>query len=156
MEYPKLEAGAAVPEFELQNQDGKTFRSSDLKGKKTILYFFPAAGSPGCTKEAADFQDQIEQFTKAGYQILGISPDSVATLKNFQESHELSFDLLSDSGLEVHKKFGAYGEKSVFGKTYRGVLRSTFLVDENQKIIDAFHNVKATGHTNFLLRRIEN
>lgn len=156
MDFPKLAAGHLIPEFELQNQDGKSFRSSELEGKKTVLYFFPAAGSPGCTKEAADFQDSIDEFTKAGFQIIGISPDSIDTLKNFQESHELTFQLLSDPDLEVHKKFGAYGEKSVFGQTYRGVLRSTFLVDEGLKIIDAFHNVKATGHTQFLLRRIKN
>lgn len=150
----RLSQGQAAPTFTLPDQDGKDF---DFKGKfekPTILYFFPAAGSPGCTKEAADFQDHIAEFNSAGYQIIGISPDPVKRLKEFQEAHELTFNLLSDPDMTVHKLYGAYGEKSIYGRIYKGVLRSTLLIDKSGKIIDGLYNVKATGHTQMLLRKI--
>ena len=152
-EVQRLVPGDKVPEFELQNQNGVLTRSSELFKTPTILYFFPAAGSPGCTKEASDFESRMDDFDSLGYQIVGVSPDSVERLKSFEEAHEISFTLLSDPDVSTHKAFGAHGEKSLYGRLYKGVLRSTILVKDG-KIQDALYNVKATGHTNMLLRRL--
>lgn len=149
----RLEPGEAVPEISLFDQDGNRFTSEDLAKEPTVLYFFPAAGSPGCTKEASDFQLRLDEFKERGYRIIGVSPDSVAKLKNFEEAHELTFTLLSDPEIEAHKAFGAWGEKSLYGRLYKGVIRSTILIRDGV-IVEALYNVKATGHTNMLLRRI--
>lgn len=149
----RLEAGQNAPEFTLENQNGESVRSVDLFKNPTILYFYPAAGSPGCTKEASDFEDNLNQFAEYGYQIVGVSPDSAARLKEFEEAHELSFTLLSDPDVKAHKAFGAHGEKSLYGRLYTGVLRSTILIRDG-KVEDALYNVKATGHTNMLLQRL--
>ena len=149
----RLEPGEAVPEISLFDQDGNQFTSEDLAKEPTVLYFFPAAGSPGCTKEASDFQLRLDEFKERGYRIIGVSPDSVAKLKNFEEAHELTFTLLSDPEIEAHKAFGAWGEKSLYGRLYKGVIRSTILIRDGV-IVEALYNVKATGHTNMLLRRI--
>lgn len=151
----RLERGAAVPELSVLDQNGNPFSTEDLLQEPTVLYFFPAAGSPGCTKEASDFELKLDEFRSLGYRIIGVSPDSVKKLKNFEEVHELSFTLLSDPELQAHKAFGAWGEKSLYGRLYKGVLRSTILIRDG-KIADALYNVKATGHTNMLLRRIAN
>jgi peroxiredoxin Q/BCP len=119
-----------------------------------VLYFYPAAGSPGCTKEAADFQEALGEFTKLGYRILGVSPDSVKRLKDFEDAHELTFSLLSDPEVVAHKAFGAYGEKSLYGRLYKGALRSTIIIDESGVVEQALYNVKATGHVNMLLKRL--
>jgi peroxiredoxin Q/BCP len=155
MAESRLREGELAPVFSLEDQDGKTFKLEAPLGSPTILYFFPAAGSPGCTKEAADFQDHISEFDAAGYQIIGISPDPVERLKEFQEAHELTFSLLSDPDLTVHKLYGAYGEKSIYGRIYKGVLRSTMLIGSDGRILEALYNVKATGHTQMLLRKIK-
>lgn len=155
MAQERLSQGQQAPAFSLPDQDGREFSLRAPLSKPTILYFFPAAGSPGCTKEAADFQDHIEEFNSAGYQIIGISPDPVKRLKEFQEAHELTFSLLSDPDMKVHKLYGAYGEKSIYGRIYKGVLRSTMLIDKAGKIIEGMYNVKATGHTQMLLRKIQ-
>ena len=152
-EVQRLVPGDKVPEFELQNQNGVVTRSSELFKTPTILYFFPAAGSPGCTKEASDFESRMDEFDARGYQIVGVSPDSVERLKSFEEAHEISFTLLSDPDVSAHKAFGAHGEKSLYGRLYKGVLRSTILIKDG-KIQEALYNVKATGHTNMLLRRL--
>ena len=149
----RLEPGEPVPEISLFDQDGNRFTSEDLAKEPTVLYFFPAAGSPGCTKEASDFQLRLAEFKERGYRIIGVSPDSVAKLKNFEEAHELTFTLLSDPEIEAHKAFGAWGEKSLYGRLYKGVIRSTILIRDGV-IVEALYNVKATGHTNMLLRRI--
>lgn len=153
-EVQRLVPGAKAPEFNLLDQDGKSVSLSDLFGTKTVLYFYPAAGSPGCTKEAADFQDALPEFQAKGYQIVGVSPDSVKKLKSFEDAHELTFKLLSDENMEAHRAYGAYGEKSLYGRIYKGALRSTILIDEYGVVSDALYNVKATGHTNMLLKRI--
>ena len=153
-EVQRLIPGAKAPDFKLLDQDGKAVTLGDLLGTKTVLYFYPAAGSPGCTKEAADFQDALPQFTAKGYQIVGVSPDSVKKLKSFEDAHELTFKLLSDENMDAHRAYGAYGEKSLYGRIYKGALRSTILIDENGVVSDAMYNVKATGHTNMLLKRI--
>lgn len=152
-EVQRLVAGDAIPEFELRDQNGDLICSSELFKTPTILYFFPAAGSPGCTKEASDFESRMDEFDSRGYQIVGVSPDSVERLKNFEEAHEISFKLLSDPDVSAHKAFGAHGEKSLYGRIYKGVLRSTILIKDG-KIQEALYNVKATGHTNMLLRRL--
>lgn len=152
-EVQRLVAGDEIPEFELRDQNGDLIRSSELFKTPTILYFFPAAGSPGCTKEASDFESRMDEFDSRGYQIVGVSPDSVERLKNFEEAHEISFKLLSDPDVSAHKAFGAHGEKSLYGRTYKGVLRSTILIRDG-KIQEALYNVKATGHTNMLLKRL--
>lgn len=150
---PRLASGDLAPEFSLSNQDSKTFKSSTMMaGKKTILYFYPAAASPGCTKEASDFQENLADLATAGYQVVGISPDDPAKLRRFADDHELTFELLSDPDLVAHKAYGAFGEKSLYGRLYRGVLRSTVVVDENGVIQQALYNVKATGHVNMLRR----
>lgn len=151
----RLQPGQDVPEFELQDQNGVLRRASELTKTPTILYFFPAAGSPGCTKEASDFEANLDEFSSLGFQIVGVSPDSVEKLKNFEESHELTFTLLSDPDVVAHKAFGAHGEKSLYGRLYKGVLRSTILIKDG-KVLEALYNVKATGHTNMLLRRLGN
>lgn len=149
-----LEPGDEAPELRLQNQDGQLLSGSDLFSKNTILYFFPSAGTPGCTKEAADFQDHVDEFLSHGYQIVGVSPDSVDRLKNFEDSHELTFTLLSDPDLIAHKAFGAFGDKTIFGRLYRGVLRSTIVIEAGGKVREAMYNVRATGHIPKLLKLI--
>ncbi len=146
----KLVEGAKAPAFKVLDQDGKKVSLADYKGHKVILYFYPAASTPGCTKEACDFNDNLNPFKKAGYTVLGISPDAPAKLLNFKENQDLNFSLLSDSDLEVHKLYGAYGTKSMYGRTYAGVIRSTFAIDEKGKITLALYNVKATGHVAML------
>jgi peroxiredoxin Q/BCP len=150
----RLVQGSKAPAFTLLDQNAKEFTSEMLKGQKAILYFYPAAGSPGCSKEAADFQDRIAEFTAAGYQVIGISPDQPAKLKDFEDAQQLTFPLLSDPDFVAHKAFGAFGTKSLYGRTYEGVLRSTTIVDENYNVVQSFYNVKATGHVDQLLKII--
>ena len=145
-----LEIGDKAPAFKVLDQDGNKVGLADYKGKKVILYFYPAAATPGCTKEACDFNDNLNPFKKAGYTVLGISPDAPAKLLKFKENQDLNFPLLSDPELDVHKTYGAYGTKSMYGRTYEGVIRSTFAIDEKGKITLALYNVKATGHVAML------
>lgn len=146
----KLEEGVKAPSFKVVDQDGKKVSLTDFKGHKVILYFYPAASTPGCTKEACDFNDNLNPFKKAGYTVLGISPDAPSKLLKFKENQNLNFSLLSDPELDVHKTYGAFGTKSMYGKTYEGVIRSTFAIDEKGKITLALYNVKATGHVAML------
>lgn len=151
---PKLEPGDTAPELGLQDQDGNVVSAQELFKRNTILYFFPSAGTPGCTKEAADFQDHLPAFEEHDYQVVGVSPDSVKRLKNFEDSHELTFTLLSDELLNAHRAYGAFGDKSIFGRLYRGVLRSTVIVEAGGRVKAALYNVRATGHIPNLLRLI--
>jgi peroxiredoxin Q/BCP len=150
----KLEAGETAPAFTLDDQDGASVSLADFAGAKTIVYFYPAASTPGCTTEACDFRDNINSLKSAGYQVLGVSKDKLADLKKFQDEQGLNFPLLSDPDLIVHKKYGAYGEKSLYGKTVVGTIRSTFVVDENGKIQLPLYNVKATGHVASLRKKL--
>ena len=152
-ELQKLEIGNTAPAFSVLDQDGKTVSLADFKGKKVILYFFPAASTPGCTKEACDFNDNLNPFKAAGFTVLGISPDPIKKLKTFQVNQELNFPLLSDTELEVHKAYAAYGLKMLYGREYTGVLRSTFAIDESGAVTLALYNVKATGHV-VMLRKL--
>ena len=150
----RLEAGNTAPSFNLPDQDGKDVSLSDFAGKKVILYFYPAASTPGCTKQACDFRDNLGSLEKSGYVVLGVSKDSLAKLKKFEDTESLTFPLLSDPELTVHNAYGTYGEKSMYGKTVIGVIRSTFVIDEQGKIELALYNVKATGHVEALKKKL--
>jgi peroxiredoxin Q/BCP len=146
MSNKELSNGTAAPEFALADKDGNSISLSDYRGKKVILYFYPAASTPGCTTQACDFRDNMASLQSAGYVVLGISKDKGATLQKFAAEENLSFPLLSDPDLAVHNAYGTYGEKSMYGKTVMGVIRSTFVIDENGMLTHALYNVKATGH----------
>jgi len=150
----RIEAGASAPEFTLDDQDGAPVSLSDFAGKKVIVYFYPAASTPGCTTQACDFRDNINSLKSAGYQVLGVSKDTLEDLRTFKSEQGLNFPLLSDQDLSVHKAYGAWGEKSMYGKTVTGVLRSTFVVDEDGKVALPLYNVKATGHVASLRKKL--
>lgn len=142
----RLEAGQAAPAFQLPDQDGKHVSLSDFSGKNVIIYFYPAAMTPGCTTQACDFRDSLASLQAAGYVVLGISKDTPAKLKKFEEKEGLTFPLLSDPDLTVHNAYAAFGEKSMYGKIVQGVIRSTFVVAPDGTLSHALYNVKATGH----------
>ena len=148
MSEKQLSAGDKAPAFKLINQDGVEVDSSKISGK-IIVYFYPAASTPGCTKQACDFRDNLGSLKKLGFTVLGISPDKPAKLKKFVEKEGLNFELLSDESTDVQQAFGVWGKKSMYGKEYMGTIRSTFVI-ENGKVLNAFYNVKATGHVEFL------
>jgi len=150
----RLDAGDAAPAFTLTDQDGRTVSLGDYAGKNVIVYFYPAAMTPGCTTEACDFRDNLNSLASAGYQVIGISKDAPATNKEFQEQEGLNFPLLSDEDLAVHRAYGAYGEKSLYGKTVTGVIRSTFVVDPDGSVRLPLYNVKATGHVASLRKKL--
>jgi peroxiredoxin Q/BCP len=142
----RLEPGTAAPDFALVDQDGASVRLSDLSGQKIVLYFYPAAMTPGCTTQACDFRDSIASVQGAGYRVIGVSRDEPAKLAAFRERDGLPFTLLSDPDHSVHEAYGAWGEKMNYGKVVEGVIRSTFVIDEQGVIAHALYNVKATGH----------
>jgi len=148
----KLAPGDEAPDFSLPDADGKTVQLSALRGQRVIVYFYPAAMTPGCTTQACDFRDSLASLTAAGYQVVGVSPDKPEKLAKFRDTEKLTFPLLSDPGRKVLTAYGAYGEKQMYGKTVTGVIRSTFVVDEKGKIAVAQYNVKATGHVAKLRR----
>ena len=143
---PRLEVGDEAPAFSLPDADGNTVSLADYRGRKVIVYFYPAASTPGCTKQACDFRDNLAELGDAGLDVVGISPDKPAKLAKFRDAQNLTFPLLSDPEREVLDAWGAFGEKTMYGKTVTGVIRSTFLVDEEGKIEKAMYNVRATGH----------
>jgi thioredoxin-dependent peroxiredoxin len=151
---PRLEVGDKAPAFSLSDADGNTVKLSDFKGRKVIVYFYPAASTPGCTKQACDFRDSLAQLNEAGLDVVGISPDKPAKLAKFRDAEGLTFPLLSDPDREVLTAWGAFGEKTMYGKKVQGVIRSTFVVDEKGAIEVAQYNVKATGHVAKLRRDI--
>jgi peroxiredoxin Q/BCP len=151
---PRLAAGDKAPDFTLVDQDGSEVSLHDFAGRNVVVYFYPAAMTPGCTKEACDFRDNLNSLASAGYQVIGISKDAPATLAQFRDRDHLNFPLLSDADLTVHKLYGAYGEKSLYGKVVTGVLRSTFVVDAEGSIRLALYNVKATGHVASLRKKL--
>jgi len=154
MTHAKLEEGDLAPNFSLSDKDGNTVTLEDYRGHKVIVYFYPAASTPGCTTQACDFRDNMASLKAEGYVVLGVSKDELPALEKFAEEESLGFPLLSDSDLVVHNAYGAYGEKSLYGKTVTGVLRSTFVVDEDGKLLYALYNVKATGHVESLRKRL--
>ena len=151
----ELKTGSKAPAFKLKNQDDVAVSLADFKGKKVIVYFYPAASTPGCTKQACDFQENMNVLKKAGYQVVGVSPDAPAKLTKFRKNEGLKFDLLSDPDMKIAKAYGAFGEKSMYGKVYEGLIRSTFVIDEKGKIEHALYNVKATGHVAMLRNVME-
>ena len=142
----RLEPGTPAPDFSLLNQDGESVSLADLRGEKVILYFYPAAMTPGCTTQACDFRDSISSLQGAGYTVVGVSRDEPAKLASFRERDGLTFELLSDPDHAVHTAYGVWGEKMNYGKVVEGVIRSTFVIDEQGVITLAQYNVKATGH----------
>ena len=150
----RLEAGQTAPAFTLDDQDGAPVSLSDFAGDKVVVYFYPAASTPGCTTEACDFRDNINSLKSAGYTVIGISKDAAPALKKFQSEQGLNFPLLSDPDLAVHNAYGAFGEKSLYGKTVMGTIRSTFVVDETGSITLPLYNVKATGHVASLRKKL--
>lgn len=148
----RLAPGDPAPEFTLLDADGNEVSLSDYRGRKVIVYFYPAASTPGCTKQACDFRDNLAELNDAGLDVVGISPDKPAKLAKFRDKEELTFPLLSDPEKTTLTAWGAFGEKKMYGKTVTGVIRSTFLVDEEGKIEVAQYNVRATGHVAKLRR----
>jgi thioredoxin-dependent peroxiredoxin len=148
----RLAVGDTAPPFTLPDADGNDVSLSDFRGRKVIVYFYPAASTPGCTKQACDFRDNLAALNDAGFDVLGISPDKQTKLAAFRDAQGLSFPLLGDPSRAVLEAYGAYGEKLMYGKKVTGVIRSTFVVDEDGKIAEARYNVKATGHVEKLRR----
>jgi peroxiredoxin Q/BCP len=148
----RLAPGDAAPDFTLTTDTGDQVSLSDLRGRKVIVYFYPAAMTPGCTKQACDFTDSLDSLRGAGYEVLGVSKDKPAKLAKFRERDGLTITLLSDEDLAVHKAYGAHGEKTMYGKKVQGVIRSTLVVDADGKVEVAQYNVKATGHVAKLRR----
>ncbi|OUD01549.1 thioredoxin-dependent thiol peroxidase [Streptomyces swartbergensis] len=142
----RLQPGDVAPAFTLPDADGTEVSLSDHKGRKVIVYFYPAALTPGCTKQACDFTDNLELLAGAGYEVIGISPDKPEKLAKFRDKESLKVTLLADPDKQVLESYGAYGEKKLYGKTVVGVIRSTVIVDEEGKVERALYNVKATGH----------
>ncbi|GAB3144632.1 thioredoxin-dependent thiol peroxidase [Microbispora hainanensis] len=150
----KLQPGDPAPDFTLTDADENEVSLESFRGKRVILYFYPAAMTPGCTKQACDFRDNLGALTEQGFVVLGVSKDKPAKLRQFRERDALTFPLLSDTGLDVHKAYGAYGEKTNYGKTVMGVIRSTFIIDADGKVEKALYNVKATGHVARLTKEL--
>ncbi len=150
----RLSPGDQAPDFTLPDADGKPVSLADYRGRKVIVYFYPAAGTPGCTKQACDFRDNLASLGGAGLDVLGVSPDQPAKLAKFRDAQELTFPLLSDPDRTVLDAYAAYGEKTLYGKKMQGVIRSTFVVDEDGKIEQALYNVKATGHVAALRKKL--
>ena len=150
----RLAAGDTAPDFTLTDQNGTPVSQADYRGQKVVVYFYPAAMTPGCTTQACDFRDSLGSLAGAGYQVLGVSKDTQAKLAQFAENDHLTFPLLSDEDLAVHRAYGAWGEKNLYGKVVTGVLRSTFVVDEAGLLTLALYNVKATGHVASLRKKL--
>jgi peroxiredoxin Q/BCP len=149
----RLEVGDKAPAFSLPDADGKSVKLSDFKGRKVIVYFYPAASTPGCTKQACDFRDSLAELNESGIDVVGISPDKPEKLAKFRDAEALTFPLLSDPDKRVLSEWSTFGEKKMYGKTVQGVIRSTFLVDEKGKIAVAQYNVKA-AHASTLIQKI--
>lgn len=149
---PKLSEGDMAPDFTLPSDTEGDVSLKDLKGQKFVLYFYPKDMTPGCTKQACGFRDNLSAFEEKGYKIIGVSPDSVKRHAKFREKEELNFTLLADENHEVAEAFGVYREKTNYGKTYTGIVRSTFFIDGEGKIEAIHDNVRATGHVERLVR----
>jgi len=148
--------GGPVPKFELEDSDGNKVKSTDFKGKKHVIYFYPRDFTPGCTTEADEFSRDYKKFKKSGVDVLGISPDDVNSHKKFCEKMGIPYTLLADTNKEVSKKFGVWGKKKFMGREYMGIVRSTFLVNEKGKIFKVYPKVKAAGHAKQVLEDFTN
>jgi peroxiredoxin Q/BCP len=150
----RLTEGDVAPDFRLPGSDGGEVALSDFRGRHVVVYFYPSAGTPGCTKQACDFRDSLTELNDAGFAVVGISPDKPAKLAKFVADEGLTFPLLSDESKDVLTAWGAYGEKQNYGRTVMGVIRSTFVVGPDGKIAKAMYNVRATGHVAKLRREL--
>ena len=150
----RLEPGDQAPDFTLPDADGNPVSLADHLGRKVVVYFYPAAMTPGCTKQACDFRDSLAALEAAGYAVLGISPDKPEKLAKFRERDAVTFPLLSDVDKSVLTAYGAFGEKTMYGRTVTGVIRSTFVIDEAGRVEKAQYNVRATGHVAKLRREL--
>lgn len=150
----KLKVGDKAPDFEGINQDGEKVSLKDFAGKKLILYFYPKDNTPGCTAESCNLNDNYNDWIEKGFEVLGVSPDSVKSHQNFKNKYNLQFDLIADTEKEILQKYGAWGEKNMYGKKYMGVLRTTFIIDENGAIEEIFEKVKTKDHTNQIIKSL--
>lgn len=150
-----LQPGDTAPEFTLTDDKGEQVSLKDFLGSQVIVYFYPAAMTPGCTKQACDFSTSYDELQEAGFQVIGISPDKPEKLAKFREKEDLSIVLLSDPDKKVAESYGAYGEKKMYGKTSVGIIRSTFVLDAYGKVAQAQYNVKATGHVERLVKSLD-
>jgi peroxiredoxin Q/BCP len=153
MEY--LSIGAKAPSFEGISQDGKTIRLEDFKGKKVILYFYPKDDTPGCTAEACNLRDNYDAWLKRGFEVIGISPDNDRSHKRFKEKFKLPFNLLADPDKKILKAYGAWGKKQMYGKSYDGVLRTTYVINEEGIIEEVFTKVDTKNHTSQILQELK-
>jgi len=150
-----IQEGAKAPNFTGRNQQGEELSLKQFKGKKVILYFYPKDSTPGCTAEACNLRDNHEILLKKGFEIIGVSPDSMKSHQKFIEKNKLPFHLIADTEKEIIKKYDVWGEKKMFGKTYEGVQRTTFIIGEDQTIEKIFKKVKTKDHTNQILESID-
>jgi len=151
----ELQEGAPAPDFIAQNERGETVRLSDFRGKKLILYFYPKDNTPTCTVEACNLRDHYEELKAQGFEVLGVSPDSARKHQNFIGKHHLPFSLLVDPELKVIKAYGAWGKKKLYGREYEGVLRSTFVIDEEGRIEKIIRKVDAKNHAAQILETLK-
>ena len=147
-----IKIGDKMPDFEVVDQDGKTVRSQDLLGKKTIIYFYPKDNTSGCTAEACNLRDNYEAMAAKGYNVIGVSKDSAVSHKKFAEKYQLPFTLLADTSTEMIQAFGAWGEKSLYGRKYLGTLRETFIFDENGILVEIIDKVDTKNHAAQILK----
>ena len=148
----KLQTGDQAPDFESTDQDGNPIKLSDFKGKKIVLYFYPKDNTPGCTAESCNLRDNYEELQKQGYVVLGVSGDSAKSHKKFIDKYELPFSLIADEDKSVHEAYGTWGEKKMYGKTYMGTMRTTFIIDEQGVVIEVIEKVKTKEHTAQILK----
>jgi len=149
-----LKSGSKAPQFTLESDAGETVSLKDFAGKKVVLYFYPRDSTPGCTREACSFTENISALKKAGAVVLGVSADSVASHQKFKSKYKLAFPLLSDPKKEVIEKYGVWQEKSLYGKKMMGIVRTTFIIDEKGNIVHIFPKVKVDGHTEEVLKKL--
>jgi len=150
----KLKVGDKAPDFEGINQNDETVALKDFAGKKLILYFYPKDNTSGCTAESCNLNDNYNDWLEKGFEVLGVSPDSVKSHQNFKNKYNLKFDLIADTEKEILQQYGAWGEKNMYGKKYMGVLRSTFIIDKNGVIEEIFEKVKTKDHTNQIIKKL--
>lgn len=150
-----LDAGEPAPDFTLTDQNGEPFTLSRTRGSKVILYFYGGAFTPACTKQACDFRDNLDVLSSAGYRVIGVSRDQPAVNARFAREEHLTQTILSDPDRTVHDLYGTFGEKQLYGRTVHGVLRATFVLDEEGTIVMPLYNIKATGHVAMLLKKLK-
>jgi peroxiredoxin Q/BCP len=148
-----IEEGSPAPEFELRDDGGDTVRLSDFRGKRVVLYFYPKDDTPGCTTEACEFRDAYDTYRDQGIEILGVSPDDVGSHEKFKSKYDLPFTLLADPDHKTAEAYGVWGERTAYGKTFMGIKRSTFLIDEDGKVARAMLGIKPAGHAAAVLEQ---